>query len=170
MDNMKFTGKNTQKGVRIPAAVLNISGFGGNESAELNAMKDVVVVLKQYMTAKELAWAIYGLDKLAGELTAHLTETCGKCGDCGDDCPVDDLDGGMIDLPDFLREAANIPRNAKLCASVNAKEGTVLISQADYANDLRDLPEELARDLASVGLRMCALEDLLMRGEIVYGS
>ena len=170
MNNMKFIGKNTQKGVRISAAVLNISGFGGNESAELNAMKDVVVVLKQYMTAKELAWAIYGLDKLAGELTAHLIETCGKCGDCGDDCPVDDLDGGMIDLPGFLREAANIPRNAKLCASVNAKEGTVLISQADYANDLRDLPEELTRNLASVGLRMCTLEDLLMRGEIVYGS
>ena len=170
MENMKFVAKNTPKGVRVPAAVLDISGFGGNESVELNAMQDVVVVLKQYMTAKELAWAIYGLQKLAGELTAHLIETCGKCGDCGDDCPVDDLDGGMIDLPGFLRDVANIPRNAKLCASVNAKEGTVLISQADYANDLRDLPEELARDLASVGLRMCTLEDLLMRGEIVYGS
>ena len=170
MDNMKFTGKNTQKGVRIPAAVLNISGFGENESIELNATKDVVVVLKQYMNAKELAWTIYGLDKLAGELTAHLIEVCGKCGDCGDDCPVDDLDGGMIDLPGFLRDAANIPRNAKLCASVDAKEGTVLISQADYAHDLRDLPEELVRDLTAAGLCMGELERFLMQGEIIYGS
>lgn len=170
MDNMKFTGKNTPKGVRIPAPVLNINGFGGGESVELHAMKEAVVVLKQYMNAKELAWAIHGLQKLALELSLHLFEVCGKCEDCGDDCPVDDLDGEMIDLPDFLRDAANIPKNAKLCASVDAKEGTVLISQADYANGLRDLPEELVRELATTGLRMCELEDKLMRGEIIYGS
>ena len=170
MDNMRFTGKNTPKGVRIPAPVLNISGFGGNESVELNAMKDVVVVLKQYMNAKELAWAAFALQSLAAELTAHLFEVCGKCEDCGDDCPVDDLDSEMIDLPGFLRDAANIPKNAKLCASVDAKEGTVLISQADYANDLRDLTEELVRELAASGVRMCELEDKLMRGEIIYGS
>ena len=170
MDNMKFTGKNTPKGVRIPAPVLNLSEFGGNEAVELNAMKNVVVVLKQYMNAKELAWAIHGLQKLALELSLHLFEVCGKCEDCGDDCPVDDLDGEMIDLPGFLRDAANIPKNAKLCASVDAKEGTVLISQADYANDLRDLPEELVRELAASGVRMCELEDKLMRGDIIYGS
>ena len=170
MDNMKFTGKNTPKGVRIPAPVLNINGFGGGESVELHAMKEAVVVLKQYMNAKELAWAIHGLQKLALELSLHLFEVCGKCEDCGDDCPVDDLDGEMIDLPGFLRDAANIPRNAKLCASVDAKEGTVLIGQADYAHDLRDLPEELVRELAASGLRMCKLEDRLMRGEIIYGS
>ena len=170
MDNMKFTGKNTPKGVRIPAPVLNINGFGGGESVELHAMKEAVVVLKQYMNAKELAWAIHGLQKLALELSLHLFEVCGKCEDCGDDCPVDDLDGEMIDLPGFLRDAANIPKNAKLCASVDAKEGTVLISQADYANDLRDLPEELVRELAASGVRMCELEDKLMRGDIIYGS
>ena len=170
MDNMKFTGKNTPKGVRIPAPVLNINGFGGGESVELHAMKEAVVVLKQYMNAKELAWAIHGLQKLALELSLHLFEVCGKCEDCGNDCPVDDLDGEMIDLPGFLRDAANIPKNAKLCASVDAKEGTVLISQADYANDLRDLPEELVRELAASGVRMCELEDKLMRGDIIYGS
>ena len=170
MDNMKFTGKNTPKGVRIPAPVLNINGFGGGESVELHAMNEAVVVLKQYMNAKELAWAIHGLQKLALELSLHLFEVCGKCEDCGDDCPVDDLDGEMIDLPGFLRDAANIPKNAKLCASVDAKEGTVLISQADYANDLRDLPEELVRELAASGVRMCELEDKLMRGDIIYGS
>ena len=170
MDNMKFTGKNTPKGVRIPAPVLNLSGFGGNEAVELNAMKDVVVVLKQYMNAKELSWTIHALQELAVELTVHLFNVCGKCEDCENDCPVNDLDGGMIDLPDFLRDAANIPKNAKLCASVDAKEGTVLISQADYANDLRDLPEELVQHLTTAGLRMCELEDKLMRGEIIYGS
>ena len=170
MDNMKFTGKNTPKGVRIPAPVLNINGFGGGESVELHAMKEAVVVLKQYMNAKELAWAIHGLQKLALELSLHLFEVCGKCRDCGDDCPVDDLDGEMIDLPGFLRDAANIPKNAKLCASVDAKAGTVLIAQADYANDLRDLPEDLVRDLAESGLCMCELEKMLMQGEIIYGS
>ena len=87
MDNMKFTGKNTPKGVRIPAPVLNINGFGGGESVELHAMKEAVVVLKQYMNAKELAWAIHGLQKLALELSLYLFEVCGKCEDCGDDCP-----------------------------------------------------------------------------------
>ena len=170
MENMKFVAKNTPKGVRVPAAVLDISGFGGNESVELNAMQDVVVVLKQYMNAKELAWAAFALQDLAAELTSHLFKLCGECEDCGEGCPVEDLDSEMVDLPDFLRKAANIPENAKLCAAVDGEEGTVLISQADYANDLRDLPEELVRDLTAAGLCMGELEQLLMQGEIVYGS
>ena len=170
MDSMKFISRNTPKGIHIPAAMLKLSGFAEKEPVEIHAPKDVLVVLKQSMTAKELVWAIHSLQYLVDDLTAYLFEACGECEECGEGCPMEDLDCGEIDLPGYLREAAHIPENAKLCASVNEGEGTVLISQADYANDLRDLPKELARDLAECGLCMCELEDMLIRGEIVYGA
>ena len=170
MDNMTFIGNNTPKGIRIPAVMLKLSKFTEKEGVELRALTDAVVILKQSMTAKELVWAIHSLQYLVDDLTAYLFEACGECEECGDGCPMEDLDGEEIDLPSYLREAAHIPENAKLCASVDAKEGTVLIAQADYAHDLRDLPEELVKDLAMCGLSMCELEDKLMRGEIIYGA
>ena len=170
MENMRFIGRNTPKGIHIPSALLKLSEFTEKEPVEIHALKDAVVVLKQSMTAKELVWAINELQDVTVELMFHLFKACGECEECDEGCPMEDLDGGEIELPAFLREAANIPEDAKLCASVNEDAGTVLISQADYANDLRDLPEDLVRDLAESGLCMCELEKMLMQGEIIYGS
>ena len=170
MENMRFIGRNTPKGIHIPSALLKLSEFTEKEPVDIHALKDAVVVLKQSMTAKELVWAIHSLQYLVDDLTAYLFEACGECEECGEGCPMDDLDGGEIDLPAFLRDAAHIPEDAKLCASVNEDAGTILISQADYADDLRDLPEDLVRDLAECGLCMCELEKILLQGEIIYGS
>ena len=170
MDNMTFIGNNTPKGIRIPAVMLKLSKFTEEDGVELHALKNAMIILKRPMTATELVWAIHSLQYLVDDLTAYLFEACGECEECGDGCPMEDLDGGEIGLPGYLREAAHIPEDAKLCASVNEDAGTVLISQADYANDLRDLPEELVRELAASGVRMCELEDKLMRGDIIYGS
>lgn len=170
MDNMTFIGNNTPKGISIPAVMLKLSKFTEEDGVELHALKNAMIILKRPMTAKELVWAIHSLQYLVDDLTAYLFEACGECEECGDGCPMEDLDGEEIDLPAYLREAAHIPEDAKLCASVNKDAGTILISQADYANDLRDLPEDLVRDLAECGLCMCELEDMLMNGGAIYGS
>ena len=74
-----------------------------------------VVVLKKQMTTMELIQAMDALHRLATELTVHLARVCGTCNECEDGCPFDDLEDGMLELPDYLREEAGIPAGAKLC-------------------------------------------------------
>ena len=169
---MKFHCENTEKNLIIPHAALKLSGFGQKEAVEYHALDDVVVVLKRYMTAKELACAAYQLQELSMELLDCLVKVCGACEDCGEPCPMDDLDcdDDMGRLLEAAREAAHIPRDIKLCASVDQEEHLVLITEAGYTNDLRDLPEELVKELAAAGVSMCKLECLLMEGEIIYGT
>ena len=172
MKNTKFHCENTEKNLIIPHAALKLSGFGKKEAVEYHALEDVVVVLKRYMTAKELACAAYQLQELSMELLDCLVEACGACADCGESCPVEGLDSGddVTELLEQARRVAGFPKDAKLHASVDKEEGTVLISEAGYTNDLRDLPEELVKELAAAGVSMCGLESILMGGEVVYGS
>ena len=172
MKNMKFCGENGSKGTRVPARIMRESGFGQGEAVEFRPLGDSVVVLKRYMTAKELACAAYQLQELSMELLDCLVEACGACADCGESCPVEGLDSGddVTELLEQARRVAGFPKDAKLHASVDKEEGTVLISEAGYTNDLRDLPEELVKELAAAGVSMCGLESILMGGEIVYGS
>ena len=39
MDNMKFIGRNTPKGIHIPSALLKLSEFTEKESVEIHALK-----------------------------------------------------------------------------------------------------------------------------------
>ena len=84
-----------------------------------------MVVLKKQMTTMELIQAMDALHRLATELTVHLARVCGTCDDCEDGCPFDDLEDGMLELPDYLREEAGIPAGAKLCVYVDDEEKTV---------------------------------------------
>ena len=172
MKNTKFHCENTEKNLIIPRAALKLSGFGQKEAVEYHALDDVVVVLKRYMTAKELACAAYQLQELSMELLDCLVKVCGACEDCGESCPVENLDSGgdVAELLEQARRVAGFPKNVRLRASVDKEEGTVLISEAGYINDLRDLPEELVKELAAAGVSMCKLECLLMEGEIIYGT
>ena len=81
-----------------------------------------------------------------------------------------DLEGGMLELPDYIREEAGIPSDAKLSAVVNEDEHTVTLSMAGYSYDLRDVPENLLEVLAGLDVCMGELEEHLMVGDIIYSD
>ena len=167
---MKFNRQMSNGTFSIPSGVFKISGFEADEKAEIHALDSAVVVLKKQMTAMELIQAIDALHQLATELTVHLAMVCGTCDDCEDGCPLNDLEDGMLELPDYLREEAGIPAGAKLCAYVDEEENTVTISEAGYDHDLRDVPPYLLEMLAEAGICLGELEEHLMTEKILYGA
>ena len=167
---MKFNQQINNGALLIPSGVSKLSGFEAGEKVEIHALDSAVVVLKKQMTAMELIQAMDALYQLATELTAHLALACGSCDDCGDDCPFDDLEDGMLELPDYLRREACIPDGAKLCAYADDEENTVTIGVAGYDHDLRDVPPNLLEMLAEAGICLGELEEYLMTEKILYGE
>lgn len=167
---MKFVNETTPKGLQIPAAAMKLSGFAQGGKVELHTAEAALVILKRRMTAMELIRAVDALHRLATELTAHLAMACGPCDDCGDGCPYDDLEDGMLELPDYLRREAGIPDGAKLCAYADDEENTVTIGMAGYDHDLRDVPPYILEMLAEAGICLGELEEHLMTEKILYGA
>lgn len=164
---MKFEKNATIKGAFIPRSALALSGFAEDESAALHALPGAIVLLKKRMTAMDLLTAMDSLSKLSTDLTTELFKLCGPCDNCqGEGCPYEDVDG-PIDLPDYLREEAGIPKDAKLCAEVNEGEKSVTIYAADHQHDLSDVPENLWPLLESLGICLGELEQKLISGEVV---
>ena len=165
---MKFLREATAKGLRILPAELKASGFSPDERTEIHVLDDAIVILKHRMTAIELIRTMYQLVELSADLTGHLTGVCGHCEDCDDGCPADDLDSKEISLPDYLREEAGIPEDAKLCAIVDEENGTVTIAEAEHEYDLRDIPPRMLDMFLGMDLCLGRLEKLLMDGGAVY--
>lgn len=165
---MKFLKETTSKGIQIPAAAMKLSGFEPECKVELHVSKDALVVLKQRMTAVELLRAAKSLQKLATDLHVHLARVCGPCNGCDGECPFEG--GDEVDLPDYLREEAGIPKNAKLWASADEETHTVTICEADYDHDLRDVPAEVLEMFRESGICVGELEERLILGDTVYGD
>lgn len=166
---VKFVKEYTGANLSIPSAALKVSHFE-KEKVELHALEDVVVVTKGQMTAMEMIHVMESLNQLSSELAVQLAMACGPCGGCGGDgCPYEDDEGYDIDLPDYLKEEAGIPKNAKLCATVEA-EGAVTIMEAGYDHDLRDVPPRLLAVIQASGICLGELEERLITEEIVYGA
>lgn len=107
---MKFNKQINNGTLLIPGGAFKISGFEGGEKVEIHTLDSAVVVLKKQMTTMELIQAMDALHRLATELTVHLARVCGTCDDCEDGCPFDDLEDGMLELPDYLRKKpASLP-------------------------------------------------------------
>ena len=158
---MKFNKQINNGTLLIPGGAFKISGFEGGEKVEIHTLDSAVVVLKKQMTTMELIQAMDALHRLATELTVHLARVCGTCDDCEDGCPFDDLEDGMLELPDYLREEAGIPAGAKLCVYVDDEEKTVTIAEAGYDHDLRDVPPYLLEMLGEAGICLGELEEQL---------
>lgn len=147
---------------------MKLSGFEPECKVELHVSKDALVVLKQRMTAVELLRAAKSLQKLATDLHVHLARVCGPCNGCDGECPFEG--GDEVDLPDYLREEADIPKNAKLWASADEETHTVTICEADYDHDLRDVPAEVLEMFRESGICVGELEERLILGDTVYGD
>lgn len=166
---MKFVKEVTGEKMAIPAAALKLCGFENGDKAELHALPSAAIILKQKMTAMEVIQAMDALHQLTVDLSVHLARASGPCDGCDGDYPFDGLDGQEIALPDYLRDEAGIPENAKLCAYVDEEENTVTIAEAGYDHDLRDVPPYLLEMLAASGICIGELEERLMLEDTVYG-
>jgi len=169
--SMKFIKEMTGKGIQIPAAALKLCGFEGGKQVELHAEPETLVALKASMTAMELIRAAQQLQELSAQLTTHLAKVCGFCDQCfGEECPYDDLEADMIAVPEDLREQAGIPKGAKLRAQADEEGNTVIVSAAEYDHDLTDVPPNFLEMFSAANVCLGALDDILIEGNVVYGS
>lgn len=164
---MKFLRETTAKGLRVLPAELAMAGFSETAAAEVHAAEDAIVILKRRMTGMELIRAARRLHELSVELSLHLAKACGFCHDCAEECPFEELEE-EINLPCYLREEAGIDEGAKLCAYVNEEENSVTIAEAGHEYDLRDVPPEVVDMFLDTGLCLGELDELLIKGDVVY--
>lgn len=167
---MKFIMQLPNGAFHVPSPALKISGLEGGDRIEIHTLEHAAVIMKQQMNAMELLTTAEALNKLAAELIIHLAKVCGFCEGCETACPYDDLDGGMLELPDYIREEAGIRADAKLCAVVNEDNHTVTLAMAGYSYDLRDVPENILELLSRLDVCMGALENHLIAEDVIYGD
>lgn len=167
---MKFIKETAPKGLHIPAAALRLSGIACGDRVEMRVLDNGLFLLKGQMTAPELLSVVAKLHSTAAELFAHLTTLCGPCEDCGEEsCPCGCTEEETIDLPEYLRQEAGIPKDAKLCAEVDQEAGSVVIVEAGHRYDLRDVPSELLDIFVEAGICLGELEEHMILEDTVYG-
>ncbi|MPM67787.1 hypothetical protein SDC9_114711 [bioreactor metagenome] len=189
---MKTNQKKTEQALQIPLAVQQRCGFTDAESLAVTAAEGVCVIHKGELTALELANVITVLSELASDLMVHLAGACGLCNNCDDerseagtecrsdnspdrwvaDCSLcrDLLDESQnINIPGYLLEEAGIPADAKLEAYTDEDSGEITVVEADIQQDINDVPPGILSVLAQSGVCLAALDELILREEIVYG-
>ncbi len=165
---MKFEKSTGVKGAFIPRSALVLCGFAEDETATLHTLPGAAILLKKRMTAMEMIQAVDALSQISTDLLTELATVCGPCDEFeSEGCPYEETDG-PIDLPDYLREEAGIPKNAKLCAEVNEGEKSVIIYATDHQHDLTDIPKGLLPLLGTLGICLGELEQKLITGEVVH--
>lgn len=107
------------------------------------------------------------------------SEVCAQLNGCKDgpaqwvaDCSLCQglLEGSEITVPDYLLEEAGIPKDAKLEAYADEDSGEIVVVEADVQQDISDVPPEIVAILATAGVCLAELDELIMLGEIVYGK
>lgn len=164
---MKFLREATAKGLRVLPAELAMAGFSEAQAARCMWRRTPLWSSSARMTGMELIRVARRLHELSVELSLHLVKACGFCHDCAEECPFEELEE-EIDLPGYLREEAGIDEGAKLCAYVNEEENSVTIAEAGHEYDLRDVPPEVVDMFLDTGLCLGELDELLIKGDVVY--
>lgn len=162
--------------------------------------ENICVILDGKMTVLELTKVINTLSTLASDLTVILAQACGFCNNCGDSLPCKNsenkndcgavschntpeswvaqcelcqslLDGSEdVRVPDYVLEEAGIPSDAKLEAYADEGSGGITVVEADIQEDITDVPPGIVAILASSGICLAKLDELIMLDEIVYGQ
>lgn len=180
----KNQNKETLPQIALPDEVREVCGFDDEGALGLHAGPGALVVMKGGMTAPEVADAIETLSKIAADLTVVLAKCAGLCDGCGApggrspaQCVADcELCRGIFDetqriqIPDYLLEEADIPKDAKLEACVDEESGEITIYEADIQQDITDLPADILSMLTASGVCLAELDERIMLGDIVYGE
>lgn len=174
--------------IMLPERACELCGFDGEDTLELHAGKDVLVILKDKMTAIELVHVISMLSEMSTDLTVALAKACIRCNNCGgEDDGTDgndpaqwvescslcrDLldDSENIYIPGYLLEEAGISSSAKLEASADRDDGEITVTEAENQYDISDVPSGIITVLSQSGVCLAELDELIMKEEIVYGK
>ncbi|NNJ28570.1 hypothetical protein [Lacrimispora defluvii] len=190
---MKEKQKKTEQILQIPPVIQQHCGFIDAEALAVTAAEGVCVIHKGELTALDLVRVIAALSELASDMTVQLAGTCGLCNNCGDEKPKADAECGYdnspakwvadcslcrdlldesqdIHIPDYLLEEAGIPQGARLEAYADDDSGEITVAEANVQQDINDVPPEILSVLAQSGVCLAALDELIMREEIVYGK
>lgn len=174
--------------IMLPERACELCGFDGEDTLELHTGEDILVILKDKMTAIELVHVISMLSEMATDLTVALAKACGRCNNCdgeddgtGENDPAQwvencslcrDLmdESQIIHIPDYLLEEAGISNSAKLEASADRDGGEITVTEAGNQFDISDVPPGILTVLAQSGICLAELDELIMQEEIVYGK
>lgn len=180
----KNQNKENKHQITLPAEACEACGFDSEDAVALHAGPSALVMLKGGMTVLETANAIDTLSKIASDLTVALAKCAGLCDGCGQlggkspaecaaDCSLcrDLLDEDQhIRVPDSLLEEADIPKGAKLEACADEGSGEITVYEADFQQDVTDLPPGVLSVLIASGVCLAELDERIMLEDIVYGE
>lgn len=180
--------------------MLEGTSLADGEVLDVVTGENVCVILDGKMTVLELTKVIDTLSMLASDLTVILAQACGFCDNCGDSHPCKNsdnkndcgtischntpeswvaqcdlcqslLDGSEdVRIPDYVLEEAGIPADAKLEAYADEDSGGITVVETDIQEDITDVPSGIVAILASSGICLAKLDELIMLEEIVYGQ
>lgn len=174
--------------IMLPEHACELCGFDGEDTLELHAGEDSLVIVKDQMTAIELVHVIAMLSEMATELTVTLAKACGMCDNCGDEddgtgknAPAQwvescSLCGDLLDdsqnihIPDYLLKEAGISCSSKLEAYAEGDSSEITVTEAENQFDISDVPPGILTVLAQSGICLAELDELIMLEEIVYGN
>lgn len=153
---MKNKKDQNEPELMLPECACSFCGFTEEETLEIHAARDVLIILRDKMTALELINAIHALSEIASGLTVDLAKACGICNHCGDEGPelckgINECDEscaslhGCDDGPvewvancslchDLLDESQNIHIPDYILESAGIPKGTKLEAYADGGN------------------------------------
>ena len=162
------------KAITIAPAALKLSGIPDDAKLELTTLDGAVILTKSKMTAMEYVKLLTELTAHVGQMLLTLRDTCGCCDVCDEDecacrdLSIEELCRPAVTVPDWAREEADIPPDAKLGCYVDEDSGEITICETDYEYDLSDVPPAILFALRQSGCCLSVLEDVLMENDIVY--
>lgn len=166
---MNFVKEPVKGNLVVPAGALKMSHLDGLP-LRLLALKHAVVVTSGEMEAMEMIQTAMSLRNYADEIIKTLMNICGKCGHCSGEetCPCEaDCEGPDIVVPDWAREEADIPSDAKLICDVDEDSGEIRVFEADYEYDLSDVPAFVIEAFQKNGACLGELQEHLMMEDVV---
>ncbi len=167
----KFVKETTGEGLTVPPAALKLCGVEPSQAVELWTTPQMLAILKKEMTALELLRALNSTMDLTATLLERLTEACGPCVDCMEECPMAAYQGGpLVRVSRHALEEAGIAPGGKLCCLGLTEGKAVLVTPAEYRHDLSDIPPPALSLLMSARLCMDQLNDYIMEEAIIYGQ
>ena len=162
------------KAITIPPAATKLSGIPDDAKLELTTLDGAVILTKSKMTAMEYVKLLTELTAHVGQMLLTLRDTCGCCDECDEDecacrdLSIEELCRPAVTVPDWAREEADIPPDAKLDCHVDEGSGVITVCETFYDHDLSDISAELLAALRKSGCCLSVLEDMLMENDVIY--
>lgn len=160
--------KNEIKGLTIPTEI--IESVGLDEMITLIATKGVILLKNTDMTALDIITTISALDEVTTQLYDVLLselsqeEVCDCCNFCEE--YVEDT----VEVPNWALEVVGLPEGTKLCICAEEDSERIVLEPVEYEYNITDIDQEKLEQLSRIGICLGALNESLMRDEVIYSE